>query len=79
MPFDPQMTQRGTEERPKLGRHPELHSGSRRAKSWIPTPKANERIVKDDSLIVYGPHDVLKELLEVPTTLVGNEKKNIGA
>lgn len=50
--------------------------GIERAKSWIPTPKANEKIEKDDNLIVYGPHDVLKELLEVPTTLGGDENRN---
>ncbi len=47
--------------------------GVERAKSWIPIPKANEIIEKDDRLIVYGPHAVLKELLKVPTGLANNE------
>jgi len=50
--------------------------GIERAKSWIPIPKANEMIRKGDNLVVYGPHAVLKELLEVPTTFVENKDKN---
>lgn len=49
--------------------------GIERGKSWIPIPKARERIEIDDRLVVYGPNDVLKELSKFPTTL-GADKKD---
>lgn len=38
--------------------------GIERGKNWIPTPKANEKLQQGDSLIIYGPLDVLKDLLK---------------
>jgi hypothetical protein len=38
--------------------------GIERGKNWIPTPKARDKILEDDSIIVYGPLDVLKNLLK---------------
>jgi len=49
--------------------------GIERGNSWIPIPKADVRIEADDRLVVYGPHDVLKELLKVPTTLADEQLK----
>ncbi len=49
--------------------------GIERGKSWIPIPKARERIEIDDRLIVYGPNDVLKELSKTPDSSGGNTKK----
>jgi len=49
--------------------------GIERGKNWIPIPKAREIIERDDRLIVYGPHDVLKELSKVPTSADDNKKK----
>lgn len=36
--------------------------GIERRNTWIPIPKASEKIEKDDKLIVYGPHKVLKKI-----------------
>ncbi len=47
--------------------------GIERGKHWIPIPKANEKIEKDDRLIVYGPHAAFKELLRVPTGPAHNQ------
>ncbi len=49
--------------------------GIERGKSWIPIPKAHERIETDDRLIVYGPNDVLKELAKTPASSGENKKK----
>jgi uncharacterized protein with PhoU and TrkA domain len=49
--------------------------GIERGKNWIPIPKAREIIESDDRLIVYGPHDVLKELSKVQTSTEDNKKK----
>jgi K+/H+ antiporter YhaU regulatory subunit KhtT len=38
--------------------------GIERGKNWIPTPKANEKLLQGDNLVVYGPLDVLKNLLK---------------
>ena len=38
--------------------------GIERGKNWIPTPKANEKLQQGDSLIIYGPLNVLKDLLK---------------
>lgn len=38
--------------------------GIERGKNWIPTPKASERLQQGDNLVVYGPLDVLKNLLK---------------
>jgi len=38
--------------------------GIERGKNWIPTPKANEKLKQGDSLIIYGPLNVLKDLLK---------------
>jgi hypothetical protein len=38
--------------------------GIERGKNWMPTPKAREKILEDDNIIVYGPLDVLKNLLK---------------
>jgi hypothetical protein len=59
----------------KLSEKGVLVLGIERGNNWIPIPKAKEKIEKDDRLVVYGPHAVLKELLKVPTTLA--DKKNI--
>lgn len=37
--------------------------GIERGKSWIPIPKANEIIQDGDNIIVYGPLNVLRDLL----------------
>lgn len=37
--------------------------GIEREKSWIPSPKANEIIQDGDNIIVYGPLNVLRDLL----------------
>ena len=47
--------------------------GIERGKHWIPIPKANEEIEKDDRLIVYGPHAAFKELLREPTSPAHNQ------
>lgn len=49
--------------------------GIERGNNWIPIPKATETIEKDDRLVVYGPHAVLKELLKTPTTLRGDRRE----
>jgi hypothetical protein len=49
--------------------------GIERGKSWIPIPKASKKIENGDNLIVYGPHDVLKELLKVPTEIARSSKR----
>jgi hypothetical protein len=51
--------------------------GIEREKHWIPIPKANEKMLEGDRLVVYGPNKVLKELLRVPTSLVKNEKEEM--
>lgn len=38
--------------------------GIEREKTWIPVPKAAEKIVIGDRLVVYGPLDVLKKILK---------------
>jgi hypothetical protein len=38
--------------------------GIEREKSWIPVPKASEKIVMGDRLVVYGPLDALKKILK---------------
>ena len=38
--------------------------GIERGNSWVPTPKANEKIQKEDKLIVYGPLPNLKTQLD---------------
>ncbi len=38
--------------------------GIEREKSWVPVPKANEVIKAGDRLVVYGPLDVLKDILK---------------
>jgi len=53
----------------KLNEKGVLVLGIERGKNWLPIPKANERIEKEDRLIVYGPHTVLKELLKDPTSV----------
>jgi len=59
----------------KLAEKGVLVLGIERGNSWIPIPKAIEKIEKDDRLVVYGPHAVLKELLKVPTTLADVKRK----
>jgi uncharacterized protein with PhoU and TrkA domain len=48
----------------KLNEKGILVLGIEREKIWIPTPKANEIIKNGDSLVIYGPLDVLKSKLE---------------
>jgi hypothetical protein len=48
----------------KLNERGLLVLGIERGKDWIPTPKAREKIEEGDSIIVYGPLDVLKNLLK---------------
>jgi hypothetical protein len=38
--------------------------GIERGKNWIPTPKAREKIQVNDSIVVYGPLGVLRELFQ---------------
>ncbi len=38
--------------------------GIERGKDWIPTPKAREKMEEGDSIIVYGPLNILKNLLK---------------
>ena len=38
--------------------------GIEREKTWIPIPKAAEKILIGDRLVVYGPLDVLKKILK---------------
>ena len=42
--------------------------GIERGKNWIPTPKASEKLLQGDNLVVYGPLDVLKDLLKEEQT-----------
>ena len=49
--------------------------GIERGKNWIPIPKATEKIKKNDGLVVYGLHDVLKELLKTPAEFASFAKK----
>jgi len=49
----------------KLNEKGVLFLGIERGNNWIPIPKAHEKIVKEDRLVVYGPHPVLKKLLKV--------------
>jgi len=53
----------------RLNKKGVLVLGIERGNNWIPIPKAHEKIEKEDRLVVYGPHAVLKELLKVPTDL----------
>jgi len=48
----------------KLNEKGLLVLGIERGKNWIPTPKANESIKEGDSIVVYGPLDVLNNLLK---------------
>ena len=48
----------------KLNERGLLVLGIERGKNWIPTPKAKEKIEEGDSIIVYGPLDILKNLLK---------------
>ena len=48
----------------KLNERGLLVLGIERGKDWIPTPKAREKIEEGDSIIVYGPLDILKNLLK---------------
>lgn len=48
----------------KLNEKGLLVLGIERGKSWIPIPKANEKIQEDDGVIIYGQLSVLKELLK---------------
>jgi len=59
----------------KLNEKGALVLGIERGMSWIPIPKASERMAIDDRLVVYGPNDVLKELSKFPTTLGAKNKK----
>jgi hypothetical protein len=38
--------------------------GIERGKKWIPTPKAREKILVGDGIVVYGPLGVLRELFQ---------------
>jgi hypothetical protein len=48
----------------KLNERGLLVLGIERGKNWIPTPKGREKMEEGDSIIVYGPLDVLKNLLK---------------
>jgi len=48
----------------KLNERGLLVLGIERGKNWIATPKAREKIKEGDSIIVYGPLDILKNLLK---------------
>jgi len=48
----------------KLSKRGVIVLGIERGKAWIPIPKADEKMQEGDSIIVYGPLDVLKKLLK---------------
>jgi uncharacterized protein with PhoU and TrkA domain len=48
----------------KLNERGLLVLGIERGKSWIPTPKAREKMEEGDGIIVYGPLDILKNPLK---------------
>ncbi len=47
----------------KLSEKGFLVLGIERGKNWIPIPKANEKLLDSDGIVVYGPLRILKELL----------------
>ncbi len=48
----------------KLNERGLLVLGIERGKDWIPTPKAREKMEEGDSIIIYGPLNILKNLLK---------------
>jgi len=48
----------------KLNERGLLVLGIERGKHWIPIPKSNEKMQEGDNIVVYGPLDVLKNLLK---------------
>lgn len=47
----------------KLAEKGLLVLGIERGKTWVPTPKASEKILDGDNIVVYGLLDILKDFL----------------